>query len=99
VIDNADSMAAAGNLTASRLPAVFATLDANSEWWTTGPLLSYGRRVSVRDSPLVWQYYPGQGIQLQMLGNWSKAHGLFEGHDATVLRDLGGALPPRAADR
>src|SRR4051794_38666656 len=32
VIDNADSIAAARNLTASRLPAIFATLDANSEW-------------------------------------------------------------------
>src|SRR5436305_3348509 len=57
VIANADSIAAAGNLTVSRLPAVFATLDANTEWWTTGPLLSSGKRVSVGDSPIVWQYY------------------------------------------
>src|SRR5204862_4082226 len=49
VIDNADAIAAAGNLTPSRLPAVFATLDANNEWWSTGPLLSPGRRVSVGD--------------------------------------------------
>jgi hypothetical protein len=99
VIDNADAMSAAGKLTPSRLNAVFATLDANTEWWTTGPLLSGGRRVSVGDSPLIWQYYPGQGIQLQMLGNWSKANALFQGHDSTGLRDLVDALVPLAADR
>jgi hypothetical protein len=99
VIDNADSIAAAGNLTPSRLPAVFATLDANTEWWNTGPLLSGGKRVSVGDSPLVWQYYPGQGIQLQMLGNWSKANGLFQAHKSDQLREMVDALVPLAADR
>jgi hypothetical protein len=99
VIDNADAIAAAGNLTVSRLPAVFATLDANTEWWSTGPLLRSGRRVSVGDSPLVWQFYPGQGIQLQMLGNWSKANALFQSRKTTQLRDLVDALVPLAADR
>jgi hypothetical protein len=99
VIDNADAIAAAGNLTPSRLPAVFATLDANNEWWSTGPLISPGRRVSVGDSPLVWEYYAGQGIQLQMLGNWSKANGLFQAHKTTQLRDMVDALTPLAADR
>src|SRR5436305_1187337 len=42
VISNADAIAAAGNLTPTRLAPVFATIDANREWWTTGPLLSYG---------------------------------------------------------
>ena len=99
VIDNADSIATAGNLTPTRLAAVFATLDANREWWTTGPLLSSGKRVSVGDSPLVWQYYSGQGIQLQMLGNWSKANALFQAHKSGDLRDMVDALVPLAADR
>jgi hypothetical protein len=99
VIDNSDQIAAAGNLTPSRLPAVFATLDANSEWWSTGPLIAKGKRVSVGDSPLIWQYYPGQGIQLQMLGNWSHANALFQGHDSGGLRDMVDALVPLAADR
>lgn len=99
VIDNADSIAAAGNLTPSRLAAVFATIDANREWWTTGPLLSSGKRVSVGDSPVVWQFYPGQGIQLQMLGNWSKANALFQAHRSGDLRDMVDALVPLAADR
>src|SRR4051794_16493799 len=99
VIANADAMAAAGTLTESRLPAVLATLDANTEWWTTGPLIGPGRRVSVGDSPLIWQHYSGQGIQLQMLANWGKANGLFQGHDSTGLRDLVDALVPLAANR
>jgi D-glucuronyl C5-epimerase C-terminus len=53
----------------------------------------------VGGSPVIWQYYPGQGIELQMLGNWSKANALFQGHDSTGLRDLVDALVPLAADR
>ena len=99
VIENADSIATAGQLTPSRLGAVFATLDANTQWWASGPLLSQGQRVSVGSSPLVWEYYPGQGIELQMLGNFSKANGLWDSGSNGALRNLLGQLVPLAADR
>jgi hypothetical protein len=60
-------------LTPSRLPALFLTLDRNRQWWRAGPLLSYGQRVEFAGSDVVWEYYPGQGIELQVLGSFGKA--------------------------
>jgi hypothetical protein len=99
VIDNADAISAAGALTPSRLPPVFATLDANTTWWTTGSLLASGARVSIGSSQVIWQYYPGQGIQLQMLANFGKANALWSGKRTTTLRRLLDELTPLAADR
>jgi hypothetical protein len=99
VIDNADVISSAGQLSASRLAAVFGTLDANRQWWTTGPLLSSGQRVSVGSSPLIWQYYPGQGIELQMLANFAKANALWSSGDNSALSDLMTALVALRADR
>ena len=70
-------IAAGHQLTVSRLPALMATLAANQQWWTHGPLLASGQRVEFAGSELVWEYYPGQGIQLQVLGTFGKADGLF----------------------
>lgn len=99
VIANADAMAAAGQLVPARLVPVFATIDANVNWWQNGPLLASSQRVSVGDSPLIWQYYPGQGIQLQMLGNFGKANALWAGKKKAALRALLDALLPLAIDR
>jgi hypothetical protein len=77
MLSNLHAMAAAGKLTAGRLPALFITLERNRRWWTTGPLLSSGQRVEFAGSELVWAYYPGQGIELQELGNFGKADGLY----------------------
>jgi hypothetical protein len=70
-------IAAAGLLTPSRLPVLFLTLDRNRSWWTTGRLLSYGQRVQFAGSQLVWEYYPGQGIQLQELGSFGPIDSLY----------------------
>ncbi len=77
VLANLHTIAAAGKLTPGRLPALFITLERNRTWWTTGPLLSSGQRVEFAGSELVWAYYAGQGIELQMLGNFGKADGLY----------------------
>jgi hypothetical protein len=99
VIDNTDAMAAAGALIPSRLAAVFETVERNRQWWTTGPLLSYGRRVSFSGSELIWQYYTGQGIQLQMLANFGKANALWSDRDDGALRQLVDELAALVADR
>jgi hypothetical protein len=94
-------IAASGQLNASRLPALFATLAANQQWWTTGPLLSGGQRVEFTGSQLVWEYYPGQGIQLQVLGSFGKADGLYTGGplDYPAMEQLLSELIPLAARR
>jgi D-glucuronyl C5-epimerase C-terminus len=77
VIENIHNIAVAGKLTPGRLPALFLTLGVNRQWWTTGPLLSSGQYVEFSGSQLVWEYYAGQGIELQVLATFGKADGLY----------------------
>lgn len=71
------NMAAAGQLTAARLPVVFLTLARNAQWWQSGALVGYGARVQFYGSNLVWQYYPGAGLQLQVLGTFGEADAMY----------------------
>ena len=86
---NLETIAASGELVASRLPALFETVERNREWWSRGPLLGNWQRVSFEGSRLVWQYYAGEGLQIQWLGTFGKANGLWQGgrYD-TALREL-----------
>lgn len=88
VIRNLEDVAAAGGLTASRLPALFETVQRNRQWWSNGPLLRNGARVSFEGSKLVWQYYGGEGLQIQWLGTFGKANGLWSGGFDGSLRAL-----------
>jgi hypothetical protein len=101
VVENLHNIAASGGLIPSRLAVLFETLDRNRQWWTTGPLLSYGQRVEFSGSGLVWQYYPGQGIQLQVLGTFGKADGLYTAGSAAYpqLVELLNEMIPLAARR
>ena len=101
VTETLHQIAAARGFTPSRLPALFATLDRNRQWWTSGPLLAYGQRVEFAGSQLVWEYYPGQGIQIQVLGSFGKANGLWQSGVAGYgpLQQLLGELIPLAARR
>ena len=94
VVSDLDSMAAAGRLTAARLPALMETLERNVEWWSNGPLLSPGRRVSFAGSRIVWQHYANHGIQIQWLATWGKANALFKDklHDPEFRAALDEAL-------
>ena len=101
VIANLNAIAAAGLLTPSRLPALFLTLQVNRQWWAKGPLLAPGQRVGFPDSQIVWEYYSGQGIELQELGSWGQADWMYEAGPRywPRLRDLVDELIPLAARR
>jgi D-glucuronyl C5-epimerase C-terminus len=100
VIANVQQMAAAGAFTASRLAVIFLTLERNRQWWTTHPLISSRERVSFAPSKLVWEYYAGQGIQIQWLGTFGEANGYYlSGHENANLRQLLGEVLPLATDR
>jgi hypothetical protein len=101
VTENLHQIAAGGALTPSRLPVLFQTLERNRQWWTTGPLLSPGQRVEFSGSPLVWEYYAGQGIELQVLGTFGKADGLYTAGPAEYpqLESLLAQMIPLAARR
>jgi hypothetical protein len=99
VLTNVEAMAASHALIPSRLPVVFLTLERNREWWTTKYLLSPKSRVSVPGSKLVWEYYPGQGIEIQWLGTFGTANGYYSAHNNTALSELLNEAAPLATHR
>ena len=100
VIANLQQIAAAGELIPSRLGALFLTLEHNRQWWTTEPLLSADERVSFAPSKIVWEYYPGQGIEIQWLATFGEGNGYYlSGKENANLRQLLGEVIPLATDR
>ena len=100
VLANAQAIAAAGELSASRAPALFLTLERNRHWWTTEPLLSSGERVSFPPSKLVWEYYPGQGIEIQWLATFGEGNGYYNsGRENANLHQLVSEVIPLATTR
>ena len=102
VVETLHDIAVAGKLTATRLPAMFLTLQRNQQWWSTGPPLRSGQRVEFGGSQLVWEYYPPYGIQLQELASFGVADGLYTAGPAdypkleSVLAELVGLAVRRA---
>lgn len=88
-------------LTVSRVEPLWLTLQRNLEWWNKGKLLTYGQRVEFPGSELVWQYYPGQGLQLQVLANFGKLNGLWmtNGKQIDKLGQMVDELLPLATER
>jgi hypothetical protein len=100
VLANVQAMARAGELIASRAPAVFMTLERNRQWWTTEPLLSGEDRVSFPGSKIIWEHYPGQGIEIQWLATFGEANGYYDsGHENANLRQVLGEVIPLATQR
>lgn len=95
-----DRMAQRGTLIVSRLEPLWQTLRANREWWSSGPLLGSGQRVRVGDSEIVWQYVPGQGLQIHPLANFGKLNALWRNkRKDDQLEPLLDELLPLAAAR
>ncbi len=99
VVRSLDDMAARKKLTPSRIVPLWMTLERNLQWWSTGKSLGSGQRVEFAGSELVWQYYPGQGLQLQMLGNFGKLNGLWGAKDNARLNFMLDELLALAAAR
>ncbi|CAB5033306.1 unannotated protein [freshwater metagenome] len=100
VISNFNRMARGGLATASRLPAMTETLRRNAEWWTNGSSLGYGQRVGFSGSELVWQAYPGQGLQIQWLGTFGYMNALWTAESkSSELRKLAKEVSELASSR
>jgi D-glucuronyl C5-epimerase C-terminus len=96
-------LAASGQLTAPRLPVVFLTLKENASYWPSGKKLVYADRIEFPGSELEWEFYPGYGLQLQVLGTFGEANGFYEipakaGYPqlAQVLNEMQALAVPRA---
>jgi D-glucuronyl C5-epimerase C-terminus len=95
-----DGIAGRGQLTPSRLPALWLTMQRNREWWNEGPLLGSGARVSFEGSELVWQYVPGEGLQIHPLANFGKLNALWRSRSgATRMQLLADELLALPAER
>lgn len=69
-----DGMALRHKLTASRMPALFLILRRNTQYWPRMPFPSDRDRVTFRGSRLLFEYYVGNGLQLQPLANFKQAN-------------------------
>jgi D-glucuronyl C5-epimerase C-terminus len=98
VIQNLDNIAARGQLTPSRLRVLFLTLSRNRQWWSSGPLLTSGQIVQFAPSQLDWEYYPGQGIELQELGSFGAADWFCGNGKRRSCRQILAELIPLGAD-
>ena len=99
VLDEADDMSRRGFVTPPRLNAQTLTLERNNQWWTTGRSRATASGSSSTGSELIWQYYANEGIQIQQLGNFGKANGLWADEKETRLRSLLDELLSLASDR
>ncbi|MGH2902988.1 MAG: D-glucuronyl C5-epimerase family protein [Solirubrobacteraceae bacterium] len=99
VVANVQAIAAAGEFIPSRLPALFLTLERNRTWWTTESLLASRVRISFSGSKLVWEYYVGQGIEIQWLGTFGEGNGYYSGAQNNNLKQLVSELIPLATKR
>ncbi len=92
VVRGVESLARRRLLTSTRMPAAFLQLRRNAEFWRTrgfpkapqperkpctGAAGLGGARVAFEGDPVVFQWYPGQGLQIQPLANFGKANALW----------------------
>src|SRR3954447_17559526 len=99
VVRIVDGIAARRKLTGPRLVPLWLTLDRNRAYWSThigGPAT---RRISFPGSQLVWQWFPGQGLQFHPLANFAKLNQLWASRSddmSQLLDELLALRVPRA---
>ncbi len=69
-----DGIALQRKLTAGRLPALMLILQRNTQYWPRQPFPSDRDHVMFRGSRLIFEYYAGEGLQLQPLVNFKQAN-------------------------
>jgi hypothetical protein len=100
VIKTIKDVAARRKLTRSRLAPLWLILERNREWWTSGAAVpAPGTRVGFEGSELVWQYYAGEGLQLQVLATFGKLNALWADGRRNRMAALVDEMLPLAAER
>jgi hypothetical protein len=77
VVGQLDGIAARGDLTPERIAPLWLTLERNGTWWQDGTALASGARITFPGSQLIWQYVPGQGLQIHPLANFGTLNALW----------------------
>jgi hypothetical protein len=90
------ALASRGALTPARMRPLFRQLDANRIWFAGSRPPKPVARVSLAGDPLVYAYYPGHGLQLQPLFNWTRVNGYWFARDYAGMQALIDRLEPLA---
>ena len=86
VIAAAERLALSGRLIASRMPVVFLQMERNRQYWRSLPFPATGDRVTFKGSEILFEYFPGRGLQLHPLSTFKKANLI---HGACVREEPG----------
>ncbi len=78
---------------------MFLTLDRNREWWSKAGPPASGARLRFGTSRVLFQYFPGLGLQLHPLGNFGQANGFWYARRSSDLRSLLEDLEKLAVNR
>ena len=76
VASSVEALALSRRLTPTRMPVAFLQLERNRQYWRRLPYPSAGAQVSFRGSQILFQYFPGEGLQLHPLSTFKKANAL-----------------------
>ena len=81
VVGMVEGIAARKRLTGPRLVPLWLTLDTQPRLLDDHTFGPSTRRISFPGSQLVWQYFPGQGLQFHPLANFAKLNALWSSKD------------------
>jgi hypothetical protein len=99
VVSIVEGIAARRKLNGPRLVPLWLMLDTNRVYWTTHVTGPSTRRISFAGSQLVWQYFPGQGLQFHPLANFAKLNALWSSKSNTAAGQLLDELLPLRVPR
>ena len=77
VVATVEGIAARRALTGPRLVPLWLTLERNRAYWSANATGPSTRRLSFPGSQLVWQWFPGQGLQIHPLANFGRLNQLW----------------------
>ncbi|MFN7132392.1 MAG: D-glucuronyl C5-epimerase family protein [Myxococcales bacterium] len=93
------TMARGNRITRDRLPMLTATLQRNAQWWKLGRGTASGQRIQFDGSQVLWQLYPGLGLQLQWLGTFGRGNSLYYTPGPTAKAQLAALIAEAQALR
>jgi len=99
VVGAVEGMAARRRLSGPRLVPLWLTLERNRAYWSANATGPRTRRISFAGSQLVWQWFPGQGLQFHPLANFAKLNQLWASRSdemGALLDELLALRVPRA---
>jgi hypothetical protein len=84
---------------AARLAPLFLILQRNRDWWAKAGPPASGARVQLGGSRVIFQYFPGKGLQLHPLANFGRLNGYWMARRNDDLRSMAEDLVDLGVER